>query len=116
MKFENVDMPVLALRGLNVFPEMVITLDVQRDISVNAVNAAMKNEQVIFISAQKDAEVEDTKFDDIYEIGVVAIIKQILKLPDNNLRVLVKGIRTAKINGFVSLKPFLVGNITPVEI
>ena len=65
MKFENTTMPVLALRGLNIFPEMSITLDVQRDISVNAVNTAMKNEQVIFIVAQKDADVDDPKFDDL---------------------------------------------------
>lgn len=116
MKFENVTMPVLALRGLNIFPEMSITLDVQRDISVNAVNTAMKNEQVIFIAAQKDADVDEPNFDDLYKIGVVAIIKQILKLPDNNLRVLVKGIRTASLDAILSKKPYILGSITPVEI
>ena len=116
MKFENTTMPVLALRGLNIFPEMSITLDVQRDISVNAVNTAMKNEQVIFIVAQKDADVDDPKFDDLYKIGVVAIIKQILKLPDNNLRVLVKGIKTAKLDTILALKPYITGSVTPVEI
>ncbi|MBE7014755.1 MAG: endopeptidase La [Ruminococcaceae bacterium] len=116
MKFENTTMPVLALRGLNIFPEMSITLDVQRDISVNAVNTAMKNEQVIFIVAQKDADVDDPKFDDLYKIGVVAIIKQILKLPDNNLRVLVKGIKTAKLDAILALKPYITGSVTPVEI
>ena len=116
MKFENTTMPVLALRGLNIFPEMSITLDVQRDISVNAVNTAMKNEQVIFIVAQKDADVDDPKFDDLYKIGVVAIIKQILKLPDNNLRVLVKGIKTAKLDAILALKPYITGSVSPVEI
>lgn len=116
MKFENVDMPVLALRGLNIFPEMSITLDVQRDISINAINTAMKNEQIIFITAQKDADIDDPKFSDLYPVGVIAIIKQILKLPDNNLRVLVKGIRVAKLNNILSRNPFILGNIVPVEI
>lgn len=116
MKFENVDMPVLALRGLNIFPEMSITLDVQRDISINAINTAMKNEQIIFITAQKDADVDDPKFSDLHQVGVIALIKQILKLPDNNLRVLVKGLRLAKINNILARTPFILGNVTPVEV
>ncbi|MBE7020231.1 MAG: endopeptidase La [Ruminococcaceae bacterium] len=114
MNFENIKIPVLALRGLNIFPEMTISLDVQRDISVNAVNTAMKNEQVIFITAQKDAEVEKPEYSDLYSLGVVAIIKQILKLPDNNLRVLVKGIRLAQLEYVDSYTPYITGSIVPV--
>lgn len=116
MKYENIDMPVLALRGLNIFPEMIITLDVQREISVNAINTAMKNEQVIFITAQKDVDVETPEYKDLYDVGVIAIIKQILKLPDNNLRVLVKGVRTATLSYLTSVTPYLAGSIVPVEI
>ena len=116
MSLENIKMPVLALRGLNIFPEMTISLDVQRDISVNAVNTAMKNEQVIFITAQKDSEVELPGYADLYSLGVVAIIKQILKLPDNNLRVLVKGIRVAELEYIDTQKPYISGSIVPVNL
>ena len=116
MKFDNIEIPVLALRGLNIFPEMSISLDVQRDISVNAVNTAMKKDQVIFITAQKDAEIDNPQYNHLYPIGVIAIIKQILKLPDNNLRVLVKGVKTARLDALISKEPFFMGSITPVEI
>ncbi len=116
MSLENIKMPVLALRGLNIFPEMTISLDVQRDISVNAVNTAMKKEQVIFITAQKDSQVEMPEYKDLYSLGVVAIIKQILKLPDNNLRVLVKGIRIAELEYIDSVSPYITGSIIPVQL
>ncbi len=116
MSLENIKMPVLALRGLNIFPEMTISLDVQRNISVNAVNTAMKNEQVIFITAQRDSEIESPEYKDLYSVGVVAIIKQIIKLPDNNLRVLVKGIRIAQLEYIDSVSPYITGSILPIQL
>lgn len=115
MNFENKDIPVLALRGLNIFPEMIITLDVQREISINAVNMAMNQDQLIFITAQKDAGIENPKFNDVYEIGVVAAIRQILRLPNNNMRVLVEGIEIARLMAFTSKKVVLKGKIEPVK-
>ena len=88
MNYETFDMPVLALRGLNIFPEMMITLDVQRDISIKAVETAMEENQLVFITSQKDGSIEKPKFDDVYEYGVIALIKQILRLPNNCMRVL----------------------------
>jgi len=116
MNLEIFDMPVLALRGLNIFPEMIISLDVQREISINAVDTAMKDGQTVFITAQKDASVENPKFDDVYDYGVVSVIKQVLKLPNNTMRVLVEGIKVGKLLAFNSRKPYLSGKIENVEI
>ena len=116
MSLEFFDMPVLAMRGANIFPHTVITLDIQRNISINAVEEAMRRGQKIFVSAQKDAMIEMPKFDDVYEYGVIAKIKQILRLPNNNLRILIEGESVAKIVAFNSRRPYISGKICPVEL
>ena len=75
-------LPMMALRGLVVFPEMVLHFDAGRKKSIEALTAAMADDQTIFLAAQKDIETEDPAYDDIYSVGVVAQIKQMLKLRD----------------------------------
>ena len=116
MNYETFDMPVLALRGLNIFPEMMITLDVQRDISIKAVETAMEENQLVFITSQKDSSIEKPKFDDVYEYGVIALIKQILRLPNNCMRVLVEGKKIAKLVAFSKRRPYILGKIENVEL
>ncbi len=116
MNYETFDMPVLALRGLNIFPEMMITLDVQRDISIKAVETAMEENQLVFITSQKDSSVEKPKFDDVYEYGVIALIKQILRLPNNCMRVLVEGKKVARLVAFSKRRPYILGKIENVEL
>lgn len=94
---KNYTLPLIPVRGLVVFPEMVLHFDVAREISIEALSAAMDNDQLVFLTAQKDISVEDPGRDDIYTIGTVARIKQMLKLPGGNIRVLVEGLKRAEI-------------------
>ncbi|WAA11603.1 endopeptidase La [Fervidibacillus halotolerans] len=93
--------PLLPLRGLLVFPTMVLHLDVGRERSVHALEKAMLDEHFIFLTAQKDATVEEPDEDDIYHMGTVAQVKQMLKLPNGTIRVLVEGLKRAKIEKII---------------
>ena len=92
-------MPTVALRGLVVFPDMFIHFDVGREKSINALRKAMDTDQEIFLVTQKDISVDDPSYDDLYEIGVIATVKQVLKLPgkSGNVRVAVEGIQRARL-------------------
>lgn len=91
-----VTMPMLALRGLVLFPNMVLHFEVGREKSMSALNQAMKNDQKIFLVAQKDVKVEDPGEKDLFRVGVVAKVRQILKAQGSTLRVLVEGDYRAK--------------------
>ncbi len=112
-------MPTVALRGLVVFPKMFIHFDVGREKSINALKKAMETDQKIFLVTQKDISVDDPKFNELYEMGVVANVKQMLKLPgkNGNVRVSVDGLYRAKIiEGFESGKGnYLKSMIMPVD-
>ncbi|MBF7083737.1 endopeptidase La [Desulfallas sp. Bu1-1] len=99
-------LPLLPLRGILVFPYMVIHLDVGREKSIQAIEEAMINERLIFLATQKEAQTDDPGVDDIYSVGTVAEVKQLLKLPGGTIRVLVEGIARAKINKYIDEKPF----------
>ena len=95
---KNIKMiPVIAMRGLVCFPKLVMHFDVAREISVKAVEEALKGDRMVFLTAQKDIFVDEPAKTDLFKIGVIAEIKQTLKTPDNILRVLVEGISRARI-------------------
>ncbi len=99
-------LPLLALRGINVFPGMMVNFDVERPISVAALNAAIASDQRIFLVAQKEIALDVPKEDDIFEVGTVSEIKQILRIPGSNLvKVIVEGKYRAKINRIVERIP-----------
>lgn len=100
-------MPMLPLRGVLVFPYTVIHLDVGRKKSINAIEEAMLIDKEIFLATQKDAQTDDPGEDDIYHIGTVAEIRQILKMPGGTMRILVEGICRAKIRQFTSMDPYI---------
>ena len=87
----SVRLPMLALRGMVIFPKTVMHFDVGRKKSVIALNTAMAGDQLIYLAAQKDIRVEDPQGDDLYPVGVVAEVRQVLKMPNDTLRVLVEG-------------------------
>jgi ATP-dependent Lon protease len=87
-------LPLIPLRGLTVFPYMVLHFDVGRERSVNALEEAMVSDQMVFLSSQKEAETTSPTSEDVYEVGTISRIKQMLKLPGDNIRVLVEGIKT----------------------
>ena len=100
------DMPLLPLRGVLVFPYMVIHLDVGREKSINALEDAMINDREIFLATQKDAQKDVPEEEDIYEFGTIAEIKQLLKLPGGTIRVLVEGLRRGEIKEYLESEPF----------
>ncbi|MGN7939640.1 endopeptidase La [Metabacillus sp. 22489] len=93
--------PLLPLRGLLVYPTMVLHLDVGRDKSVQALERAMMDENIIFLSTQKEIAIDEPKKEDIYEVGTLTKIKQMLKLPNGTIRVLVEGLERGEIQRFV---------------
>lgn len=94
-------MPLLALRGIIVFPGMTVNLDVGRDKSINAVNAAMQLDKMILLVTQRDAETADPKREELYNYGVVAEIKQLLKLPSGAIRILIQGLERAELTSLI---------------
>ncbi len=86
-------LPVLALRGVTVFPKMFLHFDAKRPKSVKALDIAMKSKQLLFVVAQKEAGTEDIDIsEDVYEVGTIVRVKQVVKLPGNISRVLVEGL------------------------
>ncbi|MBQ8763557.1 MAG: endopeptidase La [Clostridia bacterium] len=111
-------MPAVALRGLVVFPDMFIHFDVGREKSINALRKAMDTDQEIFLVTQKDISVDDPDYGELYEIGVVASVKQVLKLPgkSGNVRVAVEGLYRARlVEGVGAGKNYLKAMIFPIE-
>ena len=114
-KFYAGKLPVLALRGLAVFPDQTVHFDVGRTKSVLALEAAMKEHQILMLVPQKDLLVDDPKLTDLYPIGTVVQVKQVLKAQDENLRVLVTGISRAKITELEQTTPYLSGMVESVS-
>ena len=107
-------MPVLALRGLTVFPDQTVHFDVGRHKSILALDAAMKGDQNIFLVPQKDIMDNDPPLEGLYQIGVVAKVKQVLRSQGENLRVLVSGICRARVRELTQNDPFMEGYIESV--
>lgn len=112
---ETLKMPMIALRGTVVFPKTVVHFDVSREKSVQAVENAMKGEQLVFLSAQMDDSIEDPKREDIYSLGVVAKIKQIIKLPGNVIRVLVEGENRVRLVELLEEEPYLYAEVEQAD-
>ncbi len=102
----KIKLPLLPLRGVVVFPNMVLHLDVGRERSINALDEAMVNDNKILLVAQKDAKINDPVSDDLFPLGTIANIKQMLKLPGGTIRVLVEGLGRAQITDFLENKSF----------
>ena len=114
-KKKNSLLPVLPLRGLMVFPHTVLHFDVGRPKSVAALEKSMMEDQKIFLVAQMDADVEDPALEDLYTVGTVASVKQVMNLPGNAIRVLVEGESRGTIASLTQDDPFMQGEITVYE-
>lgn len=113
---EIIDIPVIPLRGIVVFPEMLLHFDVGRKKSVSALKAAMKKDQMVFLVAQKDASIDDPNIDDLYTVGTICTIKQMIKIPNSeNLRVVVEGVQRANLISFSQNKPYIVGSVDEID-
>lgn len=101
MSVESIQVPLLALRGILVYPSMVLHLDVGRKKSIASLETAMMGDQTIFLASQKEVAIENPKANEIYRIGTLAKINQMLKLPNGTIRVLVEGLHRAEIIRYV---------------
>ena len=115
MSNEMKSIPLLPLRGLLVFPSMVLHIDVGRERSIKALEHAMLDDSKIFLVTQKDLRVESPTEKDLYTIGTVVKVKQMLKLPNGTLRILVEGLERAKIEKYEESKDFSVASISTFE-
>lgn len=110
-------MPAVALRGLTVYPDMIIHFDLSRSKSIEAVEQAMMGDQRVFLVPQIDTEVESPGVDQLYRVGTVAIVKQVSKLPVNNIvRVLVEGEYSARLDGLTEEETYLCARITELDM
>lgn len=108
-------LPMVALRGMTIMPEMVVHFDVSRERSIAAVQEAMVEEQKIFLTAQRSIDTEDPGMDDVYEIGTIGTVKQIIKLPKHIVRVLVSGETRARLTGIEYKDPYLRAEVEVLE-
>ncbi len=104
-------LPLLPLRGLTVFPFMTLYFDVGREKSIKALEEAMINDQLIFLVAQKDASTDSPGEEDIYNIGTISKVKQLLKLQGDTIRVLVEGVSRAEIKNIIQKEPFFIAEV-----
>ncbi len=109
--FHGTVMPTVALRGIAVFPGMKIHFDVARTASVKALEEAMANAGPVFLVTQRDLTVEHPREEDLYTVGTVANVRQILRLPENNLRVMVEGVSRGRLLAVYGTEPYLVSEV-----
>lgn len=108
-------MPIVALRGMTILPDTLIHFDINRKITVNAVEMAMEQDQQVLLLMQKDPNVEDPKPEDLYSVGTVAEIKQLIKLPGDIIRVMVQGLERAEVCEIYTDQPYLYGEVEVKE-
>src|SRR5580765_1070276 len=101
------ELPVLPLRDIVIYPFMIVPLFVSRDRSIRAVDEALGEHRMILLACQKDLDKEEPQQDDLYQVGTVAVIMRMLKLPDGRIRILVQGVSRAQIKAVNSAGEFL---------
>ena len=113
---EQLELPLLPLRDVVVFPHMVIPLFVGRPKSIRALENAMESDKSILLIAQKSAAKDEPGADDLYGVGCVANILQMLKLPDGTIKVLVEGVQRARVDSVEDMPNLFVAKVTPVPL
>jgi ATP-dependent Lon protease len=108
-------LPMIPLRGLSVFPSMILNFDIERPLSVAALDSAMEGDRRVFLLAQLDPDVEEPAREDLYTIGCIAGIRQILRMPGGGVRVLVEGQSRAQLHRLLLGKPYLEADVEPLE-
>ena len=109
------NMPVLALRGLTIFPGCILTFDVEREISIRALERAMETDQQIFLVAQREVGVALPGERDLYQVGTISVIRQILRISETAVRVMMEGKSRARMRRLWQTEPYLQGNVEPMR-
>lgn len=116
MNNKKITLPVVALRGMVVLPQMLIHFDINREITIAAVNAAMKQGQRVFLATQRDADVELPGLEDLYSIGTIATIRQVVKLPNDIARVIVSAETRGRLQEITKDSPYIEGIVEEVAM
>ncbi|MCL2368658.1 MAG: LON peptidase substrate-binding domain-containing protein, partial [Oscillospiraceae bacterium] len=104
-------LPMIALRGMTAFPNMLLHFDVERSMSVAAINAALASDQRVFLLTQREILDEAPREEDLYRVGTVGVIKQILRIPGHGMRVMVEGESRAELRGLASQSPYFIAEV-----
>ena len=115
MENTAMNMPVLALRGLTIFPGCILSFDVEREISIRALERAMESDQQIFLVAQREINVAQPGEKDLYAVGTISVIRQILRISENSVRVMMEGRSRARLRRLWQTEPYLQGNVEPMK-
>ncbi|MBP7530040.1 MAG: LON peptidase substrate-binding domain-containing protein, partial [Syntrophorhabdaceae bacterium] len=117
--FEHIDipdiLPLLPVRDMVMYPSVLLPLFVGRDMSINAVEKSLSQDRLIVVAAQKDLTDEDPLPERIYTVGVVSQIMRMLRLPDGRVKVLIQGLRKAKIEEYIQETPTFLVRLTAIE-
>ena len=117
MSEEKQIMPVVALKGITMLPGMLIHFDIQKESSISAINAALREGREVLVVSQKNTAVDDPEKVDLYPMGTVSVVKQMIKMPGNQIRVLATGIRRGYLEELVATEPHLMGLVSlPEEV
>ena len=108
------DLPVLPLRDIVIYPFMIVPLFVSRDKSIRAVDEALSQKRMILLVSQRDLDKEEPNQEDLYQVGTVAVIMRMLKLPDGRIRILTQGLSRASVDSITSTKEFIECDLTPI--
>ena len=108
-------MPALALRGLAIFPNTLLHFDVGREASIKALDESMRSGQPIFLVAQRDLSVEEPKEPDLYQVGTICNVRQILRLPGDNVRVMVEGLDRGRLCQLIQTEPYLIAQVEEIR-
>jgi ATP-dependent Lon protease len=108
---ETKSLPLIPLRGISIFPHMVIHFDVGREKSINALEQAMLDDSFILLCTQKDPKVDDPSSDEFYHLGTIAKVKQMLKLPGGSIRVLIEGINRGRVVEIIQEEPYIIAGV-----
>ncbi len=109
---DTIKIPIVPLRGLTVFPHMIIGFDAAREMSIEALKSAdRENERIVFLTTQIDEKIENPNFADIYKVGTIAEIQSIEELPGKQIRVLVKGIERGRLESIEFNDEYYIGEI-----
>ncbi|MDD4716136.1 MAG: LON peptidase substrate-binding domain-containing protein, partial [Oscillospiraceae bacterium] len=105
METKILTMPMLALRGLTIFPNVMLHFDVGRQISIKALDEAMERDQTVFLVAQREIVTEEPKLEDLYQVGTISKVRQILRLPGDTVRVMVEGESRGRLSRLLRSEP-----------
>src|SRR3954464_15347274 len=109
------ELPVLPLRDIVIYPFMIVPLFVSRDRSIKAIEEALADNRMILLVSQKDLNKEEPTQDDLYEVGTVAIIMRMLKLPDGRIRILIQGLSRSRVDSVNASGDYIKANVTPIS-